>query len=251
MGRKAKPANGTTGTDLKNKAASKIPDTSKRTTLGWPLTFGLAALANALCFNGTVIVLQKQTYSNKAPGIPAATATATSPPLVLPPCGVDFLLSSSPVPGMHLVCLDAEQDSVALRVFRRSHKGVSPLTLSLKVSSDSDIFVSLRAELEAMLPSTNYSANTWALFTQSGDPITSTQTLQAAPSSIFLFEGGVFIWPGVEIGFKQRVTLGAAVVEMETISLRPLAFSIDNFLTLEECDYIQDHAAPHMKSSGV
>lgn len=38
---------------------------------------------------------------------------------------------------------------------------------------------------------------------------------------------------------------------MTTLSMQPLVFSIDAFLSEKECDYIQNFASPHMAKSGV
>lgn len=68
----------------------------------------------------------------------------------------------------------------------------------------------------------------------------------------FVFEGGRFIWPGVRVGFGRHVTLeDGAAATMHTLSLRPLVFSIENFLSDEECAYIRLHAEPFMAQSGV
>ena len=49
-----------------------------------------------------------------------------------------------------------------------------------------------------------------------------------------LFEGGQFIWPGVEVGFTRRVRVYDKDVTMTTLELRPLIFEINNFLSAEE-----------------
>lgn len=97
----------------------------------------------------------------------------------------------------------------------------------------------------------------------------SLEALLAAPTSL-LFEGGAFIWPGVRVGHRQRVPIrnapakkesgrrgtagtgtGTTMVTLETLSMQPLVLAIDGFLGLEECDYIKEHAAPHVAQSGV
>jgi len=213
-------------------------------TLGWPLTFGLAAIVNMLCFNATVSILEN--YRN--PRTPAIALT-TRPDFL--PCGADSLLSSVPVLGLHLVCLeDTSENNYGVRIYRNSHKGKAPVTTYLKKTSDGDVLAGLRLALEEQLRLNRTNNPSWDLFTRTGDRITSTKILLSA-STALLYEGGAFIWPGVDIGHKERIAIGSDVVVMETLSLRPLVFSIDNFLTVDECDYIQNNAAPHMKSSGV
>ncbi len=70
----------------------------------------------------------------------------------------------------------------------------------------------------------------------------------------FLFEGGNFVWPGIEVGHERKVATRAGLSDLitfKTVSLRPLVFEIDNFLKPEECDHIIDLAKPHMGASIV
>ena len=98
---------------------------------------------------------------------------------------------------------------------------------------------------------------------------------------VFLvFEGGQFIWPGIEIGFERRVSLapsesrsssvrdqqrgrssshrslsssseGGKEVIIRTLALQPLVVEIDDFLSDEECDHVIAEATPHMAKSKV
>jgi len=71
---------------------------------------------------------------------------------------------------------------------------------------------------------------------------------------LFLFTGGNFIWPGVEVGRKRAVGTVAGqdkLVSIKTMSLRPLVFEVDNFLSPKECDHIIGLAKPYMAASVV
>ena len=57
--------------------------------------------------------------------------------------------------------------------------------------------------------------------------------------SFILYTGGSFMWPGVKVGYRRKMHEGYM---METISLRPLVFKVENFLTEEECDYIKSES---------
>jgi prolyl 4-hydroxylase len=74
-----------------------------------------------------------------------------------------------------------------------------------------------------------------------------------AHQEVFMYEGGQFIWPGVREGHVATVNVAGAAqpVELETLSLSPLVFSVKNFLEAEECDHIIKQAAPSMHDSGV
>ena len=98
---------------------------------------------------------------------------------------------------------------------------------------------------------------------------------------VFLvFEGGQFIWPGIEIGFERRVSLapsesrsssvrdqqrgrssshrslsssseGGKEVIIRTLALQPLVVEIEQFLSIEECNHVIAEATPHMAQSKV
>lgn len=80
------------------------------------------------------------------------------------------------------------------------------------------------------LPQRDPMQQPWALFSVEGERL---ETLPAGSGAVWLLvEGGQFVRPGVRIGHKQRVALGGgATVEMETISLTPLIFSVAKFLS--------------------
>lgn len=96
----------------------------------------------------------------------------------------------------------------------------------------------------------------WRVFTTDGYPLTNFEDI-AERSLVFVMEGGQWVWPGVRNGFRQKVSglhAGVSGIEhvwIETLSLRPLVFRIEGFLTDSECDQIQKHSEPHMESSGV
>lgn len=61
--------------------------------------------------------------------------------------------------------------------------------------------------------------------------------------------------PGVREGHVTQVTQVDGVegggVSMRTLSMSPLVFSVEGFLTPAECRHIRDRAGPHMRQSGV
>ena len=46
--------------------------------------------------------------------------------------------------------------------------------------------------------------------------------------TVFLFTNGLWLWPGVEEGYTQYTQEG---YKLTTISLRPLVFEVEEFLT--------------------
>ena len=82
--------------------------------------------------------------------------------------------------------------------------------------------------------------------------------------TLLVYEGGQFVWPGIAIGYERNIPLYSVmppedpvsedqhrIVTLKTMSLHPLVFMVDGFLSDEECDYIQHKAAPTMAYSGV
>jgi len=68
---------------------------------------------------------------------------------------------------------------------------------------------------------------------------------------VLVFEGGQFIWPGIEIGYIRTVAVGEEVYELETVALTPLLLSVRGFLTEEECDGIREASLPKLRQSTV
>jgi hypothetical protein len=87
----------------------------------------------------------------------------------------------------------------------------------------------------------------WAAFNTGGEPVKK----MAGAGVMIVFEGGQWIHPGIEIGFKRNIRAHDSDVVLETLSLQPLVFGVQNFIKLEECEHIQAQSAPHVAASGV
>merc|ERR1711920_539126 len=72
---------------------------------------------------------------------------------------------------------------------------------------------------------------------------------------LFLFEGGVWVWPAVEVGYSRQLRglhgLTERVVNLTTLSLFPRVLLASDFLTEQEAQLIIDRADGHMFKSGV
>ena len=91
----------------------------------------------------------------------------------------------------------------------------------------------------------------WAMFSTTGERLTSLESV--LNRIVFIFEGGQFVWPGIRIGHKTVVNnlQGIGHVTMETLSMTPLVFSVEEFLTDDEIETILQLSLPHLKPSGV
>jgi len=75
---------------------------------------------------------------------------------------------------------------------------------------------------------------------------------------VLAFEGGSFIWPGVEVGFRRMIALepesvggDGLTLELLTRSLQPLILEVSSFLDSSECGHIIKKASPHIAKSAV
>ena len=93
----------------------------------------------------------------------------------------------------------------------------------------------------------------WAFFSVDGHRL---ETYEAVvqQGTVFIFEGGQWIWPGVEVGHTfivRDIEDFEQGIEFETLSMRPLVFAIRGFLSVEECDQLREESEVHMMSSPV
>jgi len=187
------------------------------------------------------------------------------------PCGASNYFTEKEVVGLHLICLDSSHGipevSYLVNIYQNSMNNPTQFSISIN-EKDPYQYICRTLEKELQLLTKNQSINPWAMFTTTGEKILNLNDMLST-STTLVYEGGSFIWPGVKVGHKQMIYLNdgnnnnnnnnqnvgteseGEFLQMETLSMNPLIFSIDNFLSFDECDYIQLHASPHMASSGV
>eukprot|EP01083_Nonionella_stella_P095290 267467_1 len=93
----------------------------------------------------------------------------------------------------------------------------------------------------------------WAAFNSEGGRLDNMDHILSSLPLLIIFEGGQWVWPGIEIGFKRKLSnLNLEnVPEMITLSLHPAIFEIHDFFTDEECDHIIERSKKHIKRSSV
>jgi len=103
-------------------------------------------------------------------------------------------------------------------------------------------------------------AGWFAFFKVTDNERTPVQTKSATELSglLLVYEGGSFLWPGVEVGFRRNITIaptGDAAEELHleliTRSLQPLIIEVSSFLDGSECKHIIEKATPHIAKSSV
>eukprot|EP00929_Paragymnodinium_shiwhaense_P046315 TRINITY_DN23577_c0_g1_i1.p1 TRINITY_DN23577_c0_g1~~TRINITY_DN23577_c0_g1_i1.p1 ORF type:complete len:420 (-),score=110.58 TRINITY_DN23577_c0_g1_i1:97-1356(-) len=84
---------------------------------------------------------------------------------------------------------------------------------------------------------------------------------QLAGGGLFLaYEGGSFLWPGVQIGFNRNITFApwnaqageeTLHLSIKTMSMQPLVVEVSNFLNEGQRKHVIDTASPSMANSPV
>lgn len=173
-------------------------------------------------------------------------------------CGAhQFLSPTTLVPGFHLACLQPEESTgdISVTLFMDGQAtGNQTLTLPTLEASETALHDELTERLQLDVPGQDPPNKfPWAMFTPDG-----TRRIVSAKDAltsrlVFIFKGGNFIWPGVEVGHIQTVRglQELESIEIKTVSMTPLVFEAQNFLLEPECNHIKAKANPHMKPSPV
>ena len=103
----------------------------------------------------------------------------------------------------------------------------------------------------------------WAVFTPHGSPILPShgEIIQAFRecSTLYLIEGGKFVWPGVRVGYNWTVQTSTASpidssysghLTVKTLSLQPRLFTVEPMLTEAERQWIIDQS-PSAQAPGA
>jgi len=156
--------------------------------------------------------------------------------------------------GQHLVCAVADPANpskllinIVVDSLRINGTGYGGVTMSYGKDSG-DIKGFLEFLYQQIGTSNKRPASKWKLYNFEGTEVIQSVDNLAYLGGGIIYTNGNFIWPGVAIGHKITTPEG---YEMETLSLKPLVLRVANFLTDNECDYIQRESEPHMHASGT
>ena len=165
------------------------------------------------------------------------------------------LSSSEPSPGMHVVCVMAP----TLAVFADGWTGGAPSAsrplpshaFALPATS-ADSIASIARVVMHRLQSARRGPlhNAPAFYLPTGERLESAEALLAAPC-VLLFEGGMWIWPAIEVGHTRSLLVddGLALknVTLTTLSLFPRALLASDVITEEEAELIIRRADGHVR----
>jgi len=155
-------------------------------------------------------------------------------------------------PGFHPLCVDMlEADgSVTVRALVRATGEVRTVrapSVPALLDSLKPLLASTYGDDDPTIVASDYDfpKHAWLMYTLLGDPLE--RTSQLRPGMLAgLYEGGQFILPGWKIGHVTYIDIPLVdqdthvesfrTIPVRTVSLRPLVFSLEGFLTDEECD---------------
>mmetsp|Transcript_30833 Transcript_30833/g.70737 ORF Transcript_30833/g.70737 Transcript_30833/m.70737 type:complete len:408 (+) Transcript_30833:93-1316(+) len=157
--------------------------------------------------------------------------------------------------GLHILCLWQDADNLTDGLHMEAYSGGVSQT-SRHVLASSASWSQFRAELVHKLR-IRRATNEWGylqlkqafgLFDQYGARLASAEAAKEA-GLVFLFEGGQWLWPPVQVGHVRK--LPGSGMALETLSVQPLVFRVRGFLQPEECDEIIELGRPNMHESPV
>jgi len=166
-------------------------------------------------------------------------------------------LHEYPVAGMHVVCIQ----ETSITFFQNAQLG-DAFSNTIPIPGG---FVNDWSGLKALLVSKlklrsqDRLHQAWSTFSPTGkrlldesDPEDSSIENLSSLGLFLVFQGGQWIWPGIRKGYQRDIVLDSARnATLETLSTHPLVLSVKGFLSVEECDLIQEMAAPKMEYSKV
>ncbi|KAG7379228.1 hypothetical protein PHYBOEH_012009 [Phytophthora boehmeriae] len=164
-----------------------------------------------------------------------------------------YLTDVLPVKGFHVLCLEKKEEDNLLQITAFKNGNAPSIATESKFVL-SDVKKQLETLLELPEPQDEYALKykqPYGFFTPDGSRLENLQDM--ANRIVFLFEGGQFIWPGIRIGHKTIIkdVHGKGDVVLETLSMTPLVFSVEEFLKDDEIDIIMDLSLEFLKPSTV
>lgn len=188
------------------------------------------------------------------------------------PCDKETLstvLHENPVPGMHVLCMDQSAIALKLTMWPGAQQMDAPPAVEIPGFPNWNSLKQTLVQYFRLRPADDLH-QPWAMFSLNGQLLVQETHEQVNMEGlvqmglVLIFQGGQFVWPGVRIGYKRTIDLYSTMpvgspdmgnkmrqATLETISLQPLVFSVEGFLDGQECDWIQQEAAPTLKYSEV
>ncbi|TDH67829.1 hypothetical protein CCR75_000400 [Bremia lactucae] len=159
-----------------------------------------------------------------------------------------FLTDVMQVKGYHVLCIESTANDL-LRVtgFKDGMHANSSVTTTMDLQTFQR---AIEVDMLQIPEPTDDNARKYkqlpAYFSPEGEKLKKDTLTFLQYRVVFLFEGGQFFWPAV-----VKNTFGRGDLVLETISMTPLVFSVEEFLRDDEIDIILELSMPHLATSGV
>lgn len=149
--------------------------------------------------------------------------------------------------GYHVVCIRRGK----LDLWIGGHGGESA-RVSWESFSALASLATFRADVEAhakMKAQSRWKVLDWGLFRTSGERVKTDNDISGL---LLAFEGGRWMWPSIRVGFERTVALdlpgGEAMnLTLRTVTVNPLAFSVDGFAEDDVSDHIANKVSPFVR----
>eukprot|EP01083_Nonionella_stella_P080120 219967_1 len=177
----------------------------------------------------------------------------------------EWLNQNGTLDGYHVLCIkhDTAQNELNVEYFRGGINDTDTRgQIQISMEDISDI-ISVRNRLQnalSIIPRPR-GYNEWTMYNSQLQKIDTLDVLLKS-GTILVYEGGIFIWPPIHIGFSRVLKIKNADAsasdttpfvhyKLKTLSCHPVVILIENFIPHSYCDHIISLSAPHMKDSGV
>eukprot|EP00123_Amoebidium_parasiticum_P013249 comp21854_c1_seq1/m.31230 comp21854_c1_seq1/g.31230 ORF comp21854_c1_seq1/g.31230 comp21854_c1_seq1/m.31230 type:complete len:452 (-) comp21854_c1_seq1:387-1742(-) len=164
-----------------------------------------------------------------------------------------FVVDDHREKGLHAVCMVTSGDQLYVTV-KKDLNANRPVNFTIPKAANTQ---QLRWAFDELVidrkPETEIAKKyqpAWQIFTTDGKKLTAASDWRSV-HSLFLFEGGVWIYPAVRVGFKQYVKLDIGNITITTKSISPVVVEVSRLLQDFEMEHVINRAAPQMAQSGV
>lgn len=151
---------------------------------------------------------------------------------------VDALQAAQTTDDRVFLMLNGQDDGVFVRYPRSQHDE----------ADDGCLFPLARLVTQTLGADAHAADNGMRLFSQDGEPVTSSRQLRALRVAHVLLDFQLWVWPGVRVGHKRTID---GAFNVTTQSLHPKVFTVEGFFSQAEADAIVAEGLERLSRSPV
>lgn len=167
------------------------------------------------------------------------------------------------VTGMYILCFS--KDKTQFSIYKGATNSSETVPLPSRLWEEGSAWEYTSAMLMDYLPASFSRREApsqripWAIFSSTGQQLVdelddndSALELLTSYGMVIWMEGGMWLWPGVRVGFRRVIELeDDKTIELETLAIDPLVLSVKDFLGKDESRHVREVARPSMQYSAV